>query len=143
MRNLLIVILLFPFVIANLSEHIYAQPQHIQDQADNSGTVEPFKRGGYRSPRRGYNPGVTNPVRTTPARPDNAVRTPPQKATPAPRMGLGGLFGGLALGAIIGSLFNPFAGFSYGLPFLSLLSLALWAVLIFVVVRLYRRRQRY
>lgn len=143
MRNLLVVILLFPLVFANLPEYVYAQPQeYIQDQTDNSATFEPYKRGGFRSPRQGYNPGVRNPVRTTPDRPDNAVRTPPTRATPAPRMGLGGLFGGLALGTIIGSLFNPFAGFSYGIPFLSLLSLALWLVLILAVVRLYRRRKR-
>jgi hypothetical protein len=142
MRKIFLLILLFLLIFENSTTQIYGESFDMQGQAEQSGDIEPFKRGGYRSPTRSYNPGVTNPGRTTPARPGNAVRNP----TP-PRTGFGGffggLFGGLALGAILGSLFNPFAGFSLGFPLLSLLSFALWLIVIFVVVRIIRRRKGY
>ncbi len=144
MKKVLILLLLFPlfFGISTADAQRYAESFEIQGETDQSGTIEPFRRGGYRSPSRSYNPGVGNPGRTTPTRPDNAVRNP-TRMTPAPRTGFGGffggLFGGLALGTILGSLFNPFAGFSLGSPFLSLLSFALWIILIIVVVRMVRR----
>ncbi|PYI51389.1 hypothetical protein [Paenibacillus flagellatus] len=122
----------------------------VQEEGDESGTLHPLKRGSYRSPPRTYNPGAGagtgNVNRTTPARPDNAARTPTApRTTPAPRTGfggfLGGMFGGLALGTILGSLFNPFAGFSLGFPVLSLFSFVIWIAVILVIVRLFRRRR--
>jgi hypothetical protein len=142
MRKILLLLMLFLLVFENSTAQIYGKSYDMQGQSEQSGAIELYKRGGYRSPSRSYNPGITNPGRTTPARPDNKVRNP----TP-PRTGFGGffggLFGGLALGTILGSLFNPFAGFSLGIPLLSLLSFALWLIIIFVVVRIIRRRKGY
>ncbi|MBN2983714.1 MULTISPECIES: hypothetical protein [Cohnella] len=128
--------------------HVLRHGSELTDSAISDSTIQPYRRGGsFRSPRTGYNPGVGNPRRTTP---DNATRNPPRTGTtpaPAPRTGFGGffggLFGGLALGTILGGLFNPFAGFSLGAPFLSLISIALWIAVIYFVVRLFRRRSRY
>jgi hypothetical protein len=151
MRKILVLLLLFPLVIDISSAGAYAQPNDTKGQAEQiqpeQNTVQPFRRGAIRSPRRTYNPGVT-PGRTAPARPDTAARNPAgPRTTPAPRTGFGGffggLFGGLALGTILGSLFNPFAGFTLGYPLLSLLSAVLWIVVIFVVVRMFRRRRGY
>lgn len=148
-RKLSFLLVLCTLVFGGVSSAtVYGESYDIQRESEQPGTVQPYKRGGYRSPTRTYNPGATNPTRTTPNRPDNAARTPaPARTTPAPRTGFGGffggLFGGLAFGAILGSLFNPFAGFSMGVPFLSLLSLLLWVVVIFAVVRMIRRRKGY
>ncbi|AJY75031.1 hypothetical protein [Paenibacillus beijingensis] len=148
MRKILVLLLLFPLLFGISTGEIYGESYEKPDQAEQKGTIKPYKRGAIRSPRRSYNPGIGTPGRTTPARGDNAVRNPAApRTTPAPRTGFGGffggLFGGLALGTILGSLFNPFAGFTLGYPLLSLLSAALWIVGIFVVVRMIRRRKGY
>jgi hypothetical protein len=148
MRNILVLLLLFPLVFGISATEIYGMSYEKQGEVEQNGTIKPYKRGGIRSPRRSYNPGIGTPGRTTPARRDDAVRnTTPARTAPAPRTGFGrffgGIFGGLALGTILGSLFNPFAGYSLGFPLLSLLSLALWAIVIFAVVRMFRRRKGY
>ncbi|MFD1957574.1 hypothetical protein ACFSL6_26240 [Paenibacillus thailandensis] len=145
MRKLLVLLLLIPLLFGLSATDIYGEPYANKGQEEQQDTIKPYKRGAIRSPRRSYNPGITP---ATPARRDNTVRNPaPPRATPTPRTGfggfLGGMFGGLALGTILGSLFNPFAGFSLGFPLLSLLSLALWIIVIFAVVRLFRKRKNY
>lgn len=118
-------------------------------ETERTDTIEPFKRGGYRSAPGTYRPGIRNPANTAPGGANTGVRNPatPGKTTPAPRTGyggfFGGMFGGLALGTILGSLFNPFAGFSLGAPILSLLSLLLYAAVIFAVFRFIRKRKEY
>ncbi|MCM3127019.1 MULTISPECIES: hypothetical protein [unclassified Paenibacillus] len=142
---LLIILLINGICIAEINAT--PDPPEESNQMEQNSTIEPFRRGGFRSPRGTYNPGIRNPNRTNPSRQDNNVNNPSQpRTTPATRTGFGGfggLFGGLALGTIIGSLFNPFAGFSLGAPILSLLSLALWIVVIIAVVRLFRRKKEY
>lgn len=147
MRKILVLLLLFPLVFGISTAEIYSESYEKPGQIEQNDTIKPYKRGAIRSPRRSYNPGIGTPGRA-PARPDNAVRNPaPPRTTPAPRTGFGGffggLFGGLAMGTILGSLFNPFSGFSLGYPLLSLLSVVLWIVVIFVVVRMIRRRKEY
>jgi hypothetical protein len=121
------------------------EPYPAVKDTEQSNTVEPFRRGGYRSPRMGYKPGAGNPARTTPTQPGNAARNP-AGAAPAPRTGFGGwfggFFGGLAFGSLLGALFNPFYGFWMGYPFMSLISFVLWVALIYFVIRLFRRRRK-
>ncbi|RCW42362.1 hypothetical protein [Paenibacillus prosopidis] len=148
MRKMLVVLLLFPLVFGILTTEIYGESYEKQGELEQKDTIKPYKRGGIRSPRRSYNPGIGTPGRAAPTRPDDAARNPtPPRTAPAPRAGFGGffggMFGGLALGTILGSLFNPFAGFSLGFPLLSLLSFVLWIIVIFVVVRMFRRRKGY
>jgi hypothetical protein len=147
MKKWIVMLLLLPLILfGNTPAAVYGEAYEMQEESEQSGTFEPFKRGSYRSPRQGYNPGIGTPARTTPTRPDNAARNPTTpRTTPAPRTGFGGffggLFGGLALGTILGSLFNPFSGFSLGFPVLSIISLILWVVVIFAVVRFFRKRR--
>ncbi|WP_274651143.1 hypothetical protein [Paenibacillus humicola] len=152
MRIILVLILLFPLAIGISTAQTSAGPNPAQSYekqraVEQKNTIEPFRRGAIRSPRRSYNPGI-GPGRTAPARPDNAARNPAApRTTPAPRTGFGGffggIFGGLALGTILGSLFNPFAGFSLGFPLLSLLSFALWLIVIVAIFRMFRRKKEY
>ncbi|MFK7693264.1 hypothetical protein [Paenibacillus sp. HJGM_3] len=138
-RMILLLLLVFPLMLGHANAPVYAEPYETYGDDEQTNTIQPYKRGGYRSPSRSYNPGVGTPTRTTPTRPDTA-RTP---VTTTPRTGFGGfwggMFGGLAFGTILGSLFNPMAGFTLGTPILSLLSIAIWVVLIVVVVRFIRR----
>lgn len=148
MRKWIAVLLLIPaLLLGNTPASVNGESYEMQEENEQTGTFEPYKRGSFRSPRQGYNPGIGTPARTTPTRPDNAARNPAApRTTPAPRTGFGGffggLFGGLALGTILGSLFNPFSGFSLGFPVLSVISLILWAVVIFAAVRLFRKRRK-
>jgi hypothetical protein len=130
-------------------ERPYTGPiETVQPEADASETVpsdsvQPLRRGGsYRSPPRSYNPGAGTPTRTTPARPGSPTTAPDTRPN-VPRTGFGGFFGGLALGTILGGLFNPFAGFALGYPFLSLISIFLWVAGIFALFRLFKGRNRY
>ncbi|PUA40838.1 hypothetical protein C8Z91_01305 [Paenibacillus elgii] len=94
-------------------------------------------RGGYSSGRRGYTPtpGTRTPV--------GNVRTTP--ATPAPppvRGGLGGILGGFAAGALLGSILNPFGVFGGGgAPVhggFSILGILFWGVVLFFLYRLWK-----
>jgi predicted lipid-binding transport protein (Tim44 family) len=148
MNKTIMLLLLIPLLMPGIAPAAtLEQSYETQEQSDvNADTVRPYKRGGsYRSPRQGYNPGIGTPARTPPVAPNPTVRKPsPPKATPGTRTGFGGffggLFGGLALGTILGSLFNPFSGFSLGVPFLSIVSMLLWLLVIVFVVRLFRRK---
>lgn len=143
MRKLLILLLVFPLVFGCSTAEVFGEPNVNHSQEEQDDTIHSYRRGGFRSPRRSYNPGIGTPGRTT-RRPDQNVRNPGQpRTTPTPRTGFGGLFGGLALGTILGSLVNPFAGFSLGFPLLSLLSIGLWIIIIYAIIRLFRRRKQY
>ncbi|RKN84408.1 hypothetical protein [Paenibacillus ginsengarvi] len=148
MNKTIVFLLLIPLLMPGITPAAALEQSYEAQEpsSENADTVRPYKRGGsYRSPRQGYNPGIGTPARTTPATPNNTVRNPAApKATPGTRTGFGGffggLFGGLALGTILGSLFNPFSGFSLGVPFLSIVSMLLWLLVIVFVVRLFRRK---
>jgi uncharacterized membrane protein len=92
-----------------------------------------LRRGGsFRSPRSGFTPGYGN----------GRTGRAPGATTPAPprsRFGgfMGGLFGGLVAGSLFSSLFNPL-GFGGG--GISILGLLFWGVIIYLVVRFFRRR---
>jgi len=140
MRTIWTLILLLPLLLGASSEPINDVSYEMQGEFEQLDDVEIYKRGGYISPRKSYNPRLENPSRTTPGRPVNTIRNPANSRTGFGGF-FGGLFGGLALGTIFGSLFNPFAGFSLGVPFLSLLSLVFWFFIIFAIVRIFRRRK--
>ncbi|MCM3781350.1 hypothetical protein M3231_00030 [Neobacillus mesonae] len=148
MKTLLVLLLMFPMLFELSTAELYSEPYVNKGQEEQEDSIKTYRRGSFRSPRRSYNPGIGSPNRTNPTRQDQNVRNPNQpRTTPATRTGFGGffggMFGGLALGTILGSLFNPFAGFSHGVPFLSLLSLVFWIIIIYAVVRLFRRRKEY
>lgn len=132
-----------------------------QDQpAIDDGTVEQqaARGGGYRSPsgsfsgggaRTGVTRGGGGTYRTGPRAPSSNVTRPPTTGAGTPGGGFGragSFFGGLAAGALLGHLFNPFAGFGwgwgagYGGGFgWSFISLIIWAVILFAAYRLIRR----
>ncbi|NBD23047.1 hypothetical protein [Paenibacillus glycinis] len=157
MRRILVFFLLFSWVQGISSLHAqgnsYEKPSYDtrsvekQRKIEQKNTVQAYRRGAIRSPRRSFNPGV-GPGRTAPSRQDQGGRNPAAARTsPAQRTGFGGffggLFGGLALGTIFSSLFNPFAGFSLGSPLLSLLSIVLWLIVIISLFRMFRSRKKY
>jgi predicted lipid-binding transport protein (Tim44 family) len=108
-----------------------------------------FSGGGFRS---GVSPGG-GVYRTGPRSPSPGVTRPPGTTTPgggayAPGRA-GSFFGGLAAGALLGHLFNPFAGFgwgwgsgygygAYGFGW-SIVSLLIWAALLYAAYRIIRR----
>lgn len=143
MRKTLVIFLIFSLIFEFLTVEIYGEPYVNKVQEEQKDTIKAKKRGAFRSPRRSYNPGIEAPGRTTPPRQDKTVRNPAKPKAPTPRTGFRGMLGGFTLGTILGYLFNPFAGFSLGFPLLSLLSLALWFIIILAVVRLFRRRKEY
>jgi hypothetical protein len=126
----------------------------------DDGTVEQqAARGGYRSPRGSFSgggartgvaPGEGATYRTGPRAPSSNVTRPPGTTTGG-GFGFGrtGTFlGGMAAGAVLGHLFNPFAGFGwgwgtgYGGGFgfgWSFLSLLIWGVILYAAFRLIRR----
>jgi hypothetical protein len=119
----------------------------VMDQSKDQ--IEPFSRGSYRSPSGSFSggnrTGVTTPgggYNTGPRAPSSNVtrnpRTQPGQANPTSRWG--GFFGGLAAGAIIGHLLNPFGGFGYnGGGGFSLISILFWVVIIYVGYKLFQR----
>jgi hypothetical protein len=119
----------------------------VQDQNKDKDQIEPFARGGYRSPSGSFSGGNRAAPRggytTGPRAPSSNVtrnpRTQPgQQANPTSRWG--GFFGGLATGAIIGHLLNPFGGFGYGGGGgFSLISILFWAVIIYFGYKLFRK----
>ncbi|MCS7463237.1 hypothetical protein N0M98_24230 [Paenibacillus doosanensis] len=98
---------------------------------------------GVRSPG-GSRTGTTAPGRNPSNAANNPRTTNPGYGTPT-RGGWGGIFGGFAAGALIGSLFNPFGFMGFGpgagSP-LSFIGLLFWAVVIYLVYRLFTRHRR-
>lgn len=160
----LVIILAVP---VNAGPTIPAQAgQHVSDHAGHPAPMQgqqieqPAPEGvynaeAYRSGRRTYTGGRTAPSPgggTAPGTPVGNVRTSPGAQPgygyPNRGTGLGGVFGGFAAGALLGSLFHPFGlfgGGGYGTAFgggLSLLSLIFWGIVIYFVFRLFRRANR-
>lgn len=127
-------------------------PNEEQMQSSDPGSYEASR---YRSGRGSFTGGRTGGVApgtgTAPRTPAGNVRNnpgttvPPGGAATAPTrgIGLGGLFGGLAMGAILGSILNPF-GFFGGMPFsgFSIIGLLFWGAILFFVYRLFKRARR-
>jgi hypothetical protein len=118
----------------------------IQNNIQTEDQVKSLGRGSYRSPsgsfrggtgtgRGGYNTGPRAPS-------SNIGRNPQTQTGPFGRWG--GLFGGIAAGALIGHLLNPFGGFGYGGGF-SLISLLIWAGVIYIGYKLFKKfnKRRY
>jgi hypothetical protein len=100
---------------------------NVQPQSANNSEVE-ITRG------RGGRGGIG----ITPRRPIDGAgyRAPATRPAPAPGRGLG-FWGGFGLGALFGSILNPFSG-AYGLGF-SLVGLLFWAIILFFVYKLFRK----
>lgn len=131
-----------------------AVPYEEQWQSTDSGSYEANR---YRSGRGSYTGGRTGGIApgmgTAPRRPGDNVRNNPRTtvppgggaAAPGRGTGLGGLFGGFAAGAILGSILNPFgffgAGYGFGTPYggFSILGLLFWGAILFFVYRWYKR----
>jgi hypothetical protein len=120
----------------------------VQKQEQNKDQIEPFSRGSYRSPSGSFSGGNRSGVprsgyTTGPRAPSSNVtrnpRTQPgQQTNPTSRWG--GFFGGLAAGAIIGHLLNPFGGFGNGGGGgLSLISILFWVVIIYAGYKLFQK----
>jgi hypothetical protein len=121
------------------------------------GTVQPEAfRSGYRSPSGSFSGGSAvrgGTYRTGQRAPSSNVTRNPRATAPgggtAYTPGRAGSFlGGLATGAILGHLLNPFSGFGWGGGYgygggfgfgFSIVSLLIWAVLLYVVYRIIRR----
>ena len=154
----MVLLLLFAWVQGMSSLHAQAdssdktsqdtQSVEKQRKIEPNNTVQAYRRGAIRSPRRSFNPGVGS-GRAAPSRQEQGGGRNPaaSRTSPAQRTGFGGffggLFGGLALSTIFNSLFNPFAGFSLGSPLLSLLSIVLWVIVILALFRMFRSRKKY
>ncbi|NHN35306.1 hypothetical protein [Paenibacillus agricola] len=118
----------------------------VQVQDQNKDQIEPYSRGSFRSPsgsfsggsraapRGGYNTGPRAP---SPNVTRNPRTQPGQQANPTSRWG--GLFGGIAAGAIIGSLLHPFGGYGYGGGGFSLIGILFWVVIIYVGYKLFQK----
>ena len=114
-----------------------------QRKIEPNNTVQAYRRGAIRSPRRSFNPESAPAARRHPGRNKEAAairrlqeRHPPSGPDSADFSAA--YSGGLALSTIFNSLFNPFAGFSLGSPLLSLLSIVLWVILILALFRRFR-----
>jgi hypothetical protein len=120
----------------------------VQHREDNP--LKATGRGSYRSPSgsfSGGNRGGMSPgYRTGPRAPSSDVSRR-QPTTGQPGGGLfgrwGGFFGGIAAGALIGHLLNPFGGFGYGNGGgFSLFGLLFWALIIYLGYKLFQRFRR-
>lgn len=145
---LLLMLMCYPVMAADVGEVPPLIPA--EDLGQGSTTEGVVTPQAYRSGRGSYS-GVRNPGRgatTTPNRNPSSVtnnpRTNPNTGAPA-RSGWGGIFGGFAAGALLGSLFNPFGFMGFGpgagTPF-SFIGLIFWAVIIYLVYRLFTRSRR-
>lgn len=122
----------------------------VREQATRGGTYR-SPSGGFTGTRPGTAPGGGGTYRTGPRTPSPNVTRPPTTGAGSPFGGgfgrAGSFFGGLAAGALLGHLFNPFAGFGWGWGAgyggfgfgWSLFSLAIWAFIIYAAFRLIRR----
>ncbi|KIL41856.1 hypothetical protein SD70_04370 [Gordoniibacillus kamchatkensis] len=127
----------------------------VQQQTDDGTLEQQALRGGaYRSPGGTFSGGARpggGTYRTGPRTPSPDVTRPPRTTTPGGGAGYvpgrtGTFLGGMAAGALLGHLLNPFAGFGwggyggYGGGFgMSLLSLLIWAGLLYAAYRVIRR----
>jgi hypothetical protein len=125
-----------------------ASPDPATEVRQDSSTVQ---SQGYRSGRGSFS-GVRTPttnrggVATNPGAPNNAVRNPAaSNPTGSIGRGWGGMLGGLALGTMLGSLFNPFGfmGFGPGAgTSFSFIGLLFWGAVIYLIYRFFRRSRK-
>jgi hypothetical protein len=122
----------------------------IQNNIQSEDQMKSLGRGSYRSPSGSFRGGTgtgRDGYSTGPRAPSSNIGRNP-RTQPGQQTGLfgrwGGLFGGLAAGALIGHLLNPFGGFGYGGGF-SLISLLIWAGVIYLGYRLFKKfnKRRY
>jgi predicted lipid-binding transport protein (Tim44 family) len=106
-------------------------------------------RGSYRSPggsfSGGNRGGISPGYRTGPRAPSSDIsRRQPNTGQPGSPFGrFGGFLGGIATGALIGHLLNPFGGFGYGNGGgFSFIGLLFWALIIFLGFKLFQRFRR-
>jgi hypothetical protein len=120
-------------------------------------------RGPYRSPSGSFSgsprtgPGPGGGYRTGPRAPSSDVARNPRYQTPAGGAynqpyspgRAGSFFGGLAAGALLSHLLNPFAGFGYGYGAgygggygYSIISILFWIAIIYIAFRLFQRFRR-
>jgi hypothetical protein len=133
------------------AEDINVPSTQVQDQNKAQAEFNELGRGSYRSPGGSFSGGNRGGYRTGPRSPSSNVtrnpRTQPAQPAPASRWGgLGGLLGGFAAGAIIGHFLNPFGGFGgYGGGGFSIISLLIWAVIIYAGFKLFQKlfRRKY
>jgi hypothetical protein len=123
----------------------------IQNNIKPEDQVQSLGRGSYRSPSGSFRGGTgagRDGYSTGPRAPSSNIGRNP-RAQPGQPQGpfgrWGGLLGGIAAGALIGHLLNPFGGFGYGGGGFSLISLLIWAGVIYIGYRLFKKfsKRRY
>jgi hypothetical protein len=122
----------------------------VQNQGDNPINAESYStgRGSYRSPggsfTGGNQGGISPGYRTGPRAPSSDVsrRQPNAGQTGSPFGRWGGFLGGIAAGAFISHILNPFGGFGYGNGGFSFIGLLFWALIIFLGYKLFQRFRR-
>ena len=132
-----------PFESVSASSGSSRVPSEIQSQAPSESVgseieTKAFRSGRrtYRAPTRSGNTGVQAGTNRS-QRPGAAT---PVTRAPASRWGgFGGFFGGMLAGSLLGSLFNPFGYGGIGFGGINLLSVLIWAGLLYVAYRLIRR----
>jgi predicted lipid-binding transport protein (Tim44 family) len=118
----------------------------IQYREDNP--INAAGRGSYRSPggsfTGGNRGGISPGYRTGPRAPSSDVsRRQPNAGQPSSPFGRwGGFFGGIAAGALISHLLNPFGGFGYGNGGFSFIGLLFWALIVYLGYKLFQRFRR-
>ncbi|GCL70955.1 MULTISPECIES: hypothetical protein [Paenibacillus] len=131
-----------------------------EEQWQSTDDTGRYEANRYRSGRGSYTGGRTGGIApgtgTAPRTPGDYARNNPRTAVPpgggaaAPRpgTGLGGWFGGLAAGAILGSILNPFGffgwGYGFGTPYgiFSILGLLFWGAILVFAYRWFKRAMR-
>jgi predicted lipid-binding transport protein (Tim44 family) len=151
MIKYLITLIIGACLYANLTTAVYAevnQKSTIQNQEDQA-QFEALRRGSYRSPAGSFTGGnrTGGGYNTGPRAPSSNVARNPrvQPAPQAPANRWGGFLGGAVAGALIGHFLNPFGGFGYGGGGFSLISLLIWAVIIYLGYKFFQKisRRRY
>lgn len=131
-----------PYRAAAEDPRIYMEQRELQRlEARPDGN---YGAAGYRSGRGTYSGGARSraPAPGNRAGTGTVNRTPGGSAgTAPPRAGAGtGFFGGLALGSLLGGIFNPFGfGYGYGGGGVSLWGLMFWGLLAYALFRIIRR----
>ncbi|OXM85166.1 hypothetical protein [Paenibacillus rigui] len=144
----LCLMLLFPCpsVFANVEGNLISpRVQELPQQTPAEGELT---ENAYRSGRGTYS-GVRTPGQSGTTAPGRVPSSNPRTTTPAygtpARGGWGGIFGGFAAGALLGSLFNPFGFMGFGpgagSP-ISFIGLLFWGAVLYFAYRLFTRSRR-
>lgn len=149
----LLLSLMAPLSLGAVAEDLNKPEMNQQWQETGTTTGQGEITGqAYRSGRGSFSgvrsPGAARGGTTTPGRAPANVTTNPRTTPNVPnatRGGWGGIFGGFAAGALLGSLFNPFGFMGFGpgagSP-LSIIGLLFWGVIIYLVYRFFTRARR-